>query len=301
MSTLDSEGAVEGLVFMPEMLQYAGREFRVQASAHKTCDGKGATRQMDHAVHLDGLRCDGSAHGGCQAGCLLFWREEWLTPAAEAQPHSIAPLDNALATLTPHTLTTNDMGESVYRCQATDILQASKPLSKYDPRQYIRDLTSGNVTFRTFVAGLYVFIFRKYQALTRRYFPRWLRIHDGGPYPFYQGTGTGAKTPVIEVSPGQLVEVRTKEEIMPTLNQENRNRGMWFDPEMVPYCGTRAQVERHVQHIIDESTGKMIKINDCVVLDNVVCQGTYHRFCQRSIPQYWRSAWLRTLNGGDGE
>jgi hypothetical protein len=75
---------------------------------------------------------------------------------------------------------------------------------------------------------------------------------------------------------------------------------MWFDPEMIPYCGTRARVDRHVQRIIDESTGKMIKLSDCVVLDNVVCQGIYHRFCQREIPTYWRSAWLRTLNGKDG-
>ena len=88
---------------------------------------------------------------------------------------------------------------------------------------------------------------------------------------------------------------------MSTLSPENRNRSMWFDPEMIPYCGTRARVDRHVQRIIDESTGKMIKLSDCVVLDNVVCQGIYHNFCQREIPTYWRSAWLRTLNGKDGD
>jgi hypothetical protein len=74
---------------------------------------------------------------------------------------------------------------------------------------------------------------------------------------------------------------------------------MWFDSEMVPYCGTRARVNRHVERIIDESTGKMIRLRDCVVLDNVVCQGIYHRFCPRGIDQYWRSAWLRPLNGNE--
>ncbi|HMG30160.1 MAG TPA: hypothetical protein VK585_08590 [Jiangellaceae bacterium] len=301
LSTLDPDGAVDGLLFMPEMLKYAGREFRVQASAHKTCDGKGATRQMDRTVHLDGLRCDGSAHDGCQAGCLLFWREEWLSPATEAQPQTTATIDQALEILTPNTRSTDDTGESVYRCQATDILRASRPLSKYNPHQYIRDLASGNITLRTLFIGLSVFFFGKYQVMTRRLLPRWLRIRGGLPYPFYQGTGNGARTQVVDVSPRQLVELRTKDEIMPTLSSENRNRGMWFDPEMIPYCGTRAPVERHVQRIIDESTGKMVKLGDCVVLDNVVCQGIYHRFCQRSIPLYWRSAWLRTIDGQDVE
>ena len=302
LSTLDADGTVDGLVFMPEMLKYAGHEFRVEASAHKTCDGAAEVRQMDHTVHLDGLRCDGSAHGGCQAGCLLFWREEWLRPATETQPHATATTeDAALAILAPNTRTINGSGESVYRCQATDIRRASRELSRYNPSQYIRDLTSGNVTFRILLVGLSVFLFKKYQTLTQRFLPRWLQIHGGKPYPFYQGTGTGARTPVVDVSPGQLVQVRNKDEIMPTLSSENRNRGMWFDSEMIPYCGTRARVDRHVQRIIDESTGKMIKLGDCVALDNVVCQGIYHRFCQRRISVYWRSAWLRPVDGNDGQ
>jgi hypothetical protein len=103
------------------------------------------------------------------------------------------------------------------------------------------------------------------------------------------------------VAPGQLVEIRNMDEITPTLSPENGNRKLSFDSEMIPYCGTRARVNRHVKRIIDESTGKMIKLGDCVVLDNVVCKGIYHRFCQRGYPSYWRSAWLRTLEGKDGD
>jgi hypothetical protein len=300
LSTLDSDGTVDGLLFMPEMLQYAGREFRVRSSAHKTCGAASDLRKMDNTVHLEGLKCDGSAHGGCQAGCLLFWREEWLRPASEPQPAASAMTNEAaMATLMPNTHRTNDSGESVYRCQATDVKRASRPLPQYDPRQYVRDLTSRNVTLRVFLVGVIVYAFKKYQLLSQRVLPRRLRIHGGKPYPFYQGTGTGARTLVVDVEPGQLVEIRKKDEIMPTLSPENRNRNMWFDPEMVPHCGTRAPVSRHVQRIIDETTGKMIKLGDCVALDNVVCQGIYHRFCPREIDIYWRSAWLRTLNGKD--
>jgi hypothetical protein len=302
LSTLDSDGTVDGLLFMPEMLQYAGREFRVRSSAHKTCGAAADLRSMDNTVHLEGLKCDGSAHGGCQAGCLLFWREEWLRPASEPQPAASAMTDEAaLAKLMPNTHRTNDSGESVYRCQATDVKRASRPLPQYDPRQYVRDLTSGNVTLRVFLVGVIVYAFKKYQLLSQRVLPRRLRIQGGKPYPFYEGTGTGDRTPVVDIEPGQLVEIRKKDEIMPTLSPENRNRNMWFDPEMVPHCGTRAPVNRHVQRIIDETTGKMIKLGDCVVLDNVVCQGIYHRFCPREIDIYWRSAWLRTLNGKDSD
>ena len=33
---------------------------------------------MKNSVHLEGVRCDGEGHRGCQAGCLIFWKEAWL-------------------------------------------------------------------------------------------------------------------------------------------------------------------------------------------------------------------------------
>lgn len=48
---------------------------------------------------------------------------------------------------------------------------------------------------------------------------------------------------------------------MPTLDHDNRNRRLWFDPEMVPHCGRTAPVDRQVNRIIDETTGKMIRLN----------------------------------------
>jgi hypothetical protein len=303
LSTLDADGTVDGQLFMPEMLKFAGRELRVDSSAHKTCDGAAGLRTMESTVHLEGVKCDGSAHDGCQANCLLFWRQEWLEPVAPgAQPARVSHTteEAALATLTPHTRSTNDAGEPVYRCQATDILKSSQPLSQYDPTQYVRDLTSRNVNLRTFVAGLAVYAFKKYQLLSQRIMPRRLRIREGQPYPFYQGTGTGDRTPVVDFSPGQLVEIRDVDEITPTLGPDNRNRSMLFDHEMVPFCGTQARVNRHVRRIIDEKTGKMLKLGDCVALDDVVCEGVYHRFCPRKLDSYWRSAWLSPVEERDG-
>src|SRR5689334_2093498 len=87
LATLDERGRLDALPFMPEMLQFCGKRFRVYKSAHKTCDTietyKG--RRMASAVHLEGLRCDGEAHGGCQAQCLLFWKEAWLVRAPDPE------------------------------------------------------------------------------------------------------------------------------------------------------------------------------------------------------------------------
>src|SRR5260370_27182450 len=80
LATLDENGRLSAMPFMPEMLQYCGKQFRVFKVAHKTCDNiqPWNMRTVKDAVHLTGVRCDGQAHGRCDAGCLIFWNEAWL-------------------------------------------------------------------------------------------------------------------------------------------------------------------------------------------------------------------------------
>src|SRR5262245_29753145 len=92
LSSLDKTGGVDGLPFMPQMFQYCGQRFRVYKRAHKTCDtvsGKSLGRKLSDGVHLD-LRCDGKAHGGCQAACLIFWKETWLKPVTGGSTSAIS-------------------------------------------------------------------------------------------------------------------------------------------------------------------------------------------------------------------
>jgi hypothetical protein len=77
LGTLDERGRFENVPFMPEMLEYCGERMQVASSAHKTCDpahNPWTIRRVTNAVHLEGARCDGEGHGGCQAGCLIFWK-----------------------------------------------------------------------------------------------------------------------------------------------------------------------------------------------------------------------------------
>ena len=80
LATLDERGELENLPFMPEMLAFCGRRMTVHKVAHKLCDSTGwsGMRALPRAVHLTGARCNGSAHGGCETACSLFWKEQWL-------------------------------------------------------------------------------------------------------------------------------------------------------------------------------------------------------------------------------
>ena len=108
------------------------------------------------------------------------------------------------------------------------------------------------------------------------------------------------KTPSekLDLQPGDLVRIKSKEEIVATPRHTNRNRGLSFDGEMGDYCGRTARVQARVNHIIEESTGEMVDIkSDCIILEGVVCAGDYHRFCTRAIYPYWREIWLEKVDG----
>src|SRR6266849_583655 len=94
LATLDENGRLDGLPFMPQMFGYCGQSFEVFRVAHKTCDTVNGTggRELPHGIHLN-LRCDGQAYGGCQAACLIFWKEAWLKPITKPATDSVPALN----------------------------------------------------------------------------------------------------------------------------------------------------------------------------------------------------------------
>ena len=142
------------------MLKYAGKRFTVSHRVEKICDtvkteGMPASRRMRDTVFLEDLRCDGSAHGGCQAGCRIYWKESWLRRVeSETEPSGDSESgETALSERATSAATVGGAGDTregddghVYRCQATEAVRASEPLSPYDGRQYIREIAHGNVT-----------------------------------------------------------------------------------------------------------------------------------------------------------
>ena len=311
LSTLDGSGQLDGLPFMPEMLQFCGQRLQVYRRAHKTCDPPNGLqgRRMAAAVHLDGVRCDGNAHGGCQAGCLMFWKDAWLkkADAARTEP-SEGETSQAEKNVWAGTRQPDQPGEEPrFVCQSTQIAAATTPLAWHDVGQYIEDWTSGNVRLSQMVAAA---VYSMCESVANAGLGigsaiRWtydtVQAWRGAtPYPSRTGrVPTGTKTPSAQLGlqVGELVKVRTYQEILETIDQKSHNRGMVWDGEMVPFCGGTYQVLQRVNRIIDEKTGRMLNMkNECIQLDGVTCQACYakyRKFCPRSIFPYWREIWLQ--------
>ncbi len=320
LRTLDDRGSVGGMPFMPEMLAFVGQRFQVFRRAHKTCDTVNRTggRRIDDTVHLEGVRCSGANHGGCEANCLIFWKTHWLRRVdgpSGVNPRSItAPMQAAglsEAQLIAATVVENSSEGPVFRCQATDLPLATSPLKWWDVRQYVEDFTSGNESLGALLRGaLYVTVYNAIRASRRLGIKEhaiacydWIqRLRGGVPYPRKRGrVAEGRKTPDIKLDllPGDLVKVRSYDEILATLDGNNKNRGLFFDAEEVPYCGKLLRVRCRVSRIVDERTGKLIPIKgNSVILDGAWCKGHYsdrRMYCPRAIFPFWRETWLERV------
>lgn len=291
MNTLDHEGTLGGLPFMPEMASYCSRRFKIVASAHKTCDPTGATdmRRMADAVHLE-MRCDGGCHDGCEARCRFYWKTAWLIPVKgpdAVSPPVALPTSDELAPLHAHARHQTEAGLR-YRCQATEIVRATQPLRGRNLGQYVKDISSGNVTFGYFLRHLAGTWGRTAWARLSRF---WRKKHAS------PCSAAASDKPRLDLLPGEFVRVRAASEIAATLVEQ---RGPVFEREMLRHCGHSHRVLYRVNRIIDERTGKMLKLRrDCVVLDGIICCGLDNRarlFCPRGCYYFWREAWLERAN-----
>ncbi|TMA42209.1 MAG: hypothetical protein E6J82_10005, partial [Deltaproteobacteria bacterium] len=126
-ATLDQSGCLEGLPFMQEMAQFCDERFQVYRCVDKIFDyGRSyRLRRIKDVVLLAALRCDGTAHGGCQASCYLLWKTAWLRPVDD----QVAP-----GRVTgPSAMPMGSAGrpaQSRYTCQFTQLSAASRPMSR---------------------------------------------------------------------------------------------------------------------------------------------------------------------------
>ena len=330
LKSLDGKGELDGMPFMPEMFAFCGKRFQVYKRAHKTCDtvvlGRG--RRIDRAVHLD-TRCNGQAHGGCEAMCLIFWKEAWLKPLQANSPMEAASLPEVscepgggfpMAGCTESIIwartqsTEPGSATPTFVCQATRLPDASTHLDWWDVRQYLEDYTSGNVGLARMAKGV-AFMAYRHGLVTlgigigpalKWLYDRFQRLRGGTPYPHRDGQlPTGGRTPTstLDLQPGEWARVKSFEAIRATCDSSNRNRGMGFDGELVPYCGGTYRVLKRITKIINEKTGQMQGMKTpCIVLDGVICQARYsdcRLFCPRSIYPYWREIWLERVERPD--
>jgi len=322
LASLDANGQLEGMPFMPEMFAFCGKRLRVYKRAHKTCDTvndyKG--RKLKDAVHLEKVRCDGQAHGGCEAGCLIFWKTAWLrrVPAGTdasrieksraAEPRALVGNGCTEADVFSAAIRRDGNGgdRPAYVCQATRLPAFTEPLSPWELGQYAEDYKSGNTRLGRMAAS-FVYMFYHHWLVNlgigigpplRWLYDRFQGLWGGTPYPRISGKLPIGTTPTVALNlqPGEWVKVKSRDEILSTCDQNNANRGMKFDAELVPYCGGVYQVLRRITKILNEKTGVMQEMkNPCIILDEVTCQARYsdcRLFCPRAVYPYWREIWL---------
>ncbi len=277
-SQLDNNAALEGLPFMPEMLRYCGKKFKVLKSFDRIFVENIGYRRIKNTVILEGVLCNGHAHEGCQRMCHVLWKETWLKRAHETSKQPVFPSHGDAAKY---------VIDRSLPCQSASLVKATfrAPVSfENHVRVYVCDPRFKNwVPFRQLCTVLIRFIHR-----TRKLF---------GKKKNSVLTGTCKKTPEISLNlqPGELVEVKHKQEIKMTLDPMGKNRGLAFTPEMMKYCGGRFRVQKRITRLIDEKTGKMQKTAHTVMLQGVTCDGSGHAHCPRNCFLLWREIWLKRI------
>jgi hypothetical protein len=111
-----------------------------------------------------------------------------------------------------------------------------------------------------------------------------------------QFQNTSRSGEVLQLNPGDWVEVRSAKEIFATLDPQGKSRRLRFTPEMLKFCGKRFRVYKTLNKILLEATGELRKIKTpTVLLEGVICDGKAHGGCDRSCFCFWREAWLKRV------
>ena len=283
--TLDEKRATDELPFMPEMELFCGRVYRVHRRVDKINDMRNKTglRHVREAVTLTDIRCSGAQHGGCQAECQIIWKEAWLEKVprreheAESTPSDIMPESQ------PHGPVSGD-DDTTYFCQMTRLWEASDKMPAFDFRQDLRSVFSGNIGFVPFLLAMLTRLFNIVQS--------W---RGGNHYPYMPPVADAGRTPGCDLGleAGDRVTIRSKQAIAGTL-VSGRNRGLWYDRDMIRFSNQPAIVRKRVSRVIDERTGRMVVFKmPCIALEGIVGTGEFLRFCPQHEYIFWREIWLQ--------
>jgi hypothetical protein len=108
--------------------------------------------------------------------------------------------------------------------------------------------------------------------------------------------GAGPSGPeVLGLQPGELVEVKSVEEVLATLDGNRRHKGLRWMTGMSKYCGGRYRVQRRVERIMLETNGELRNMRNTVLLEGAMCDGQAFGGCDRSCFHFWREIWLRRV------
>jgi hypothetical protein len=116
-----------------------------------------------------------------------------------------------------------------------------------------------------------------------------------GPQLALPAVGREDYSQVLRLQAGELVEVKSPEEIARTLDATGKNRGLGFMPEMWEYCGVQLRVLKKVEKICLENTPRTVRrLENTVILEGAYCKGSGIG-CDRACFYFWRESWLKRV------
>jgi len=307
LATLDADGTLDGMPFMPEMLEWCGKPFRVERRAEKTCvdvpppEYPNRRFAANDVVFLEDLRCDGRSHDGCGRACKIFWKEAWLrrddSAATSTRAFSRAESDELLARLK------TKVDDSRYFCQSTELFTATEEFpgnkSLWRVRTMVQEVRNGDRSLPEVLRFSAVWLWKKGLRTS-------LRLVNGDQ----RLRGPHDRAPVMSLNlvPGERVRIKSRPELQATLDSKRANRGLKVCQEMTRCFGAEAEVRERVERIINERNGEMIEFRNTVSLRNVrkngstmddsQCLCAYEPGdCPRGELMYWREIWLERASG----
>ncbi|MCK4790518.1 MAG: hypothetical protein KAV87_42675 [Desulfobacteraceae bacterium] len=318
LATLDEHGAFDGLPFTCEMQEFCGGTYKVRMILNRIHISGVGVRGIDDVVILEGVRCNGGAHGACGRACYLLFKGAWLNVLGKGKP--ISNISRTSGDLIDEPSFWKD---GIQPCQGNGaaLVKATKSLSSLNIRQYIHDLRVSTWKPRDIIWMLLFLLNRKWDArqpiwdlgmgnrsfgdLARMTFmvlgqtARWYLDSS------WRATLRNAKSePIVKpkipssqplnLQPGELVKVKSREEILATLDSRENHKGLRFFGCMLNDCEKRLRVLSRVHSVVDEITGRQVKgIKNTVLLEDSICTGISYRGCPRLCFWLWREDWLK--------
>jgi len=289
LATLDSRGTLDGLPFMPEMIDHCGRSYRVLRRVEKACvegDPKLERRFVPRdVVLLEMARCSGDAHGGCKSACTILWKEQWLR-RCDPQEATVEIKSVERERLLQRLQTRREHDQ--YFCQSTELKNATQPfpwkVKAWFPVIAAREVASGDRTLSEILSLAFAWSWRQWHK----------RARDP-----VRGRLKRTPSESLGLMPGERVRVKPLEEILATLDHKGRNRGLSISYAMTTQCGVEFEVDQRVDRMIIEASGRLREISDTVTLAGNDCSCWYILGgCPRGNRNYWREIWLERVEPG---
>lgn len=104
---------------------------------------------------------------------------------------------------------------------------------------------------------------------------------------------------ILGLKPGERVEVKSWNEILETLDDKGKFKGLVFTPEMKKLCSQEFRVFKRLEFMFDECTRGKRRLKNTVLLEGAMCTGEGIG-CDRSCFHYWRELWLRRARAIEG-